>query len=274
MLIKICSIIFVVASLFFPINVFAQEVVINEIFANPEDEKDEFVELYNNSDSEVDLSNWKISDLFKSYSIADLKISGKGYLVLEKSLTKIALNNSNEKVSLIDPSDNVVDSFSYEKTIEGKSWSRAPDGTGSFSNNTEVTKGYQNVSAPTSTPTRAPTPTKARTPTKTPKPTRAPTPIKASVISKTNGVFVSDNNLSNESIDKKESLNILSTPTSLAKVAGATDSKEIESNLDDEDNKSNPAYLYSLVTGLGMIILACVILLYRKFKVKNEEEDF
>lgn len=129
-------------------SVFAADVVINEAFANPENEDNEFIELYNTSDSEIDLSSWKITDKVKSYPITDQKIAGKGFLVLKKSTTTLQLNNTDEEIKLKNSSDQDIDTFSYSDTISNKSWSRVPDGTGSFVNNTNVTEGTANSAPP------------------------------------------------------------------------------------------------------------------------------
>lgn len=251
---------------------FAQTVVLNEIFANPENEDDEFVELFNNSDSEVDLRDWKITDLVKSYSITDSKISPKSFIVFEKSTTSIALNNSSETVSLIDNLGNTIDSFSYEETIESTSWSRVPDGTGSFSNNTSVTKGSNNAIPPT------PTPLPTATPTKTPTPTRTPTPVKSIELSKKaedeDGFTIAQQGerpTPTEKIQKTRTMN----PTLHQSVSGVSDVDEgtdVVSNSENK-NKKAPTYLYSFTTGLGMLVLGCGILLYKKFKARKEDID-
>ncbi len=254
-----------------PVRTYASEIVINEIFANPEDEKEEFIELYNKSESEVDLSGWKISDLAKDYIIIDLKISGNGFLVLEKGLTGIALNNSDEDVSLTDQSDNIVDSYSYKDTIENKSWSRVPDGEGEFFDNTDMSKGASNFSAPTLTPTASPTPTKTPKPTKAPTATRSPTGTRDVKVpterpyDKEDGVLLQDT--------KETHIDIISTPRNQV-VAGVHDEEEKERVDTEKVNKSTPTYLYSITTGVGMLMLACAIILYRRFKAKNDEEDF
>lgn len=256
---------------------FAQMVVLNEIFANPENEDDEFVELFNNSDSELDLKDWKITDLVKSYNITDSKISPKSFIVFEKSTTSIVLNNSSETVSLIDNLGNTIDSFSYEETIESTSWSRFPDGTGSFFNNTNVTKGTSNSSPPTPTPTITPTPTKIPTPTKAPSPTKVPTSAKTPTPLISPHTDLSDESFLNGEMDSiisptrtvsKKKINV--NPTLNKDVAGISDD---DINGEPSVEKTTPNYLYSVTTGLGMIILGCGILLYKKFKSRKEEID-
>jgi len=256
-------------------------VVLNEIFSNPENENDEFIELYNNSDTEIDLSNWKVSDLVKSFTISDLKISAKSFLVLDKTLTGLALNNSDEQVLLIDSANTEVDKFSYETTVEGKSWSRNPDGDGGFVNNTDITKGTQNVSAPTPTPTSSPTPTNTPKPTKEPTPTKVPTVTKSPTVTKIPEITTKENlNLVSPTAKSKKENNKLKKnlasnykPTG-SSVAGVSTGKNTNEIAKSDAKEGSPAYLYSVTTGLGMLILGFGIIAYKRFKNKNEEDDF
>lgn len=257
--------------LFFPSLSFASDIVINEIFANPENEDDEFLELYNNTDSEINLSGWIFSDLVKNYTIADAKISPKGFLVLEKSLTGIALNNSSEKVSLIDSNGNQVDSFSYESTTENTSLSRSPDGAGDFNNGTNVTKGTNNASAPTPTPTPTTKPTKPPSPTKEPTLTKTPTPAKSYNLESSPDLKEKENDIKKVILKPTSPKNNF-LAGSKTEVKGENDDKRTENPVTASDEK--PFYLYSITTGVGMLLLGCAILLLRRFREKKEEDDF
>ena len=266
--------------LVFPSSAIASDVVLNEIFANPLNEDDEFIELYNNSDSEIDLSGWSVADLVKIYSIVDLKISPKSFLTLDKSLTGIALNNSNETVKLLDKDGIILDSYSYESTIEDKSFSRITDGVGEFSNGVNTTKNSPNAPAPTPTPTETPKPTKIPTATKAPSATKVPTITKQMSIATSQ---VADEDLYEEKNSRavtklpSTSVSIKNNPTvgssSRQSVKGVSD-EVVEDKESSSVGNDSESYLYSLTTGIGMLILACGILLYRKFKVRKEEDDF
>ncbi len=257
---------FIVYFLLLPVKSFAQSVVINEIFANPENEDDEFVELYNISDEERDISSWEVSDLAKSYIIPEGKISGKGFFLLEKNLTGIALNNSSETITIKDNSGNIIQEFSYEETIEEKSWARVPDGTGEFVNNSSPTKLSANLHPPTNTPK----PTYTPKPIATPKPTKKITPMRSPT--QINTIDTSRLATGKPSLTKKPSR--VSTSSSIAQnVQGVSRTDKKEDMVEIPQDKTSPAYLYSLITGFGMLILACAILLFRKFK-RNDEEDF
>lgn len=157
------------------------QVVLNEIFANPVDENDELIELYNHSDQSQTVSGYSVSDKVKSYTFSEATISAKSFLVLLKIDSQIALNNSGEEtVTLKDADGNAVDIFTYDGTVEGKSFSRVPDGTGSWLNETEVTRGTANKAPPS--PSLSPTTTSSSSSNEsssTPSPTPTPSPINA-----------------------------------------------------------------------------------------------
>ncbi len=105
-------------------------VVLNEILPSPEgaDEENEWIELYNTNNFEVDLSGWKIKDkdgLITSYSLLEnTKISAYGYLVLKRPNTKITLNNTTDGLTLYWPNDEIVDSMTYEKAPQKQSYNK------------------------------------------------------------------------------------------------------------------------------------------------------
>lgn len=156
------------------------QVVINEILANPEGSEDgEYIELFNSGES-VDLEGYTLSDKVKEYEITGTVLDSGAYLTLYQTETSLKLNNSgDEEVSLKDSGGTTIDSMTYGVTTEGKSWSRIPNGTGSFVNGTELSPSSENIALPTNTPTPSPTstpeptnvPTATNTPTTTPVPT-------------------------------------------------------------------------------------------------------
>lgn len=109
----------------YPINVF-----INEILPSPEgaDEKDEWIELFNQNNFEIDLSGWKIKDLAGkciTYVFPEeTKIIPQGFLILRRPLTKIVLNNDADVVSLIQPDGQIADSVSYEAALLNQSYNK------------------------------------------------------------------------------------------------------------------------------------------------------
>lgn len=103
-----------------------EKVYLNEIFPNPENEEDEFIEIYNSDEKGIDLSGWILRDSSKTgeYVIPDGTLIGAGvYFVIYKKDYKFALNNSgSEIVNLLDPNEKEVSDVSYEKAKENVSY--------------------------------------------------------------------------------------------------------------------------------------------------------
>jgi len=110
--------------------IYPSGIFINEILPSPQgpDEKEEWIEIYNQNDFEVDLSGWQITDTAgktTTYAFSEgMKISPRGFLVLWRPETKITLNNDGDELKLIQPNGNVADNVSYAKAPQGQSYSR------------------------------------------------------------------------------------------------------------------------------------------------------
>lgn len=105
----------------------AENVYLNEIFPNPKKDSDEeYVEIVNGESGPVDLYGWVIRDGSKSgkYTFKEhMEIRSGECLVVYKSQSKIALNNSAESVSLYNPKGKITSSVSYEKSRKNSSYS-------------------------------------------------------------------------------------------------------------------------------------------------------
>jgi hypothetical protein len=146
------------------------DVVINEVLADPSgnENTDEFVELFNKGTDPVVITNWSISDTIgstKTYSFPDTTIAPGQYVVVTSAITGISLNNTGDGVVLKKSDGTQIDLMSYDSSKEDRSWSRIPNGTGSFVNNTAKTSGTVNEAPPSSTPTNSPSPQPTNTPT-------------------------------------------------------------------------------------------------------------
>lgn len=123
-------------------------IVINELLANPggfdtnndgsaDNVDDEFLELVNLDSAAVTLEGWSLSDAITTRHIfgsGDI-ISGFGFVSvfgLDASSGRLGLNNSGDTLTLWSADGVVVDIFAYSSSEAGISWSRNPDGTGSF----------------------------------------------------------------------------------------------------------------------------------------------
>lgn len=94
-------------------------ILITEIYPTPEENEIEWLELFNNSEEEIELDSWKISDLSNSVVLKNLILSPYEYLELSEELSGITLNNSGDTISLVDPNGELVHEFAYEKTSAG-----------------------------------------------------------------------------------------------------------------------------------------------------------
>ncbi|MBU1132301.1 lamin tail domain-containing protein [Patescibacteria group bacterium] len=111
----------------------SDKIRINELLANPAgDDGSEWIELYNFGDADIDLLGWTLDDSAGGSSPflieESLIIKAKDYLLLPRSLTQLALNNTSDSAVLIDPEDNIVSSFDYSRTKESKSWAFFEEG--------------------------------------------------------------------------------------------------------------------------------------------------
>jgi hypothetical protein len=150
---------------------------ITEFMANP-DSGNEWVELYNNNDSEVNLYGWYIDDLAnggRSPQSISGTIPAKSYK--QYFLDGYFLDNDGDDVRLLDGGQNEKDKKSYTSSTKGKSWSK--DSSGNWCE-TDPTPGSANPACPTAASTATPTPKVTGSITPTPKlsptPSLKPTP--------------------------------------------------------------------------------------------------
>lgn len=109
---------------------------INELFIDPaspkSDDKDEFIELYNQSDVAVNLTGLKLqcgSNFHDSYTLPSTTIPAGGYLAFYSAVTKLALTNSGGAARLVSSGGLVLDqSAHYATAPAGQSWSSFDDG--------------------------------------------------------------------------------------------------------------------------------------------------
>lgn len=130
---------------------YSDRIVISEIYPNPfgRDNREgnyEWVELYNNSNEDVNLKGWRIDDILKKGSRAyiikeDRIIQARGFAIFENVQTKIMFNNSGDEVNVLCPDGEVVDSLRYEKANEGVSYNWTPN---SWKWSNKITPGNNN----------------------------------------------------------------------------------------------------------------------------------
>ena len=103
-------------------------ILINEFIPNPSgsDAENEWIELYNDSDIDLNLKDWFLEDASgKKYIFDSEKINQKDYLILSSKDTKISLNNNGETLKIFSPNKELAFQISYEGTAkEGFSFAR------------------------------------------------------------------------------------------------------------------------------------------------------
>lgn len=108
----------------------SSEIYISELLPNPhgEDAKEEWIELYNASFQSVNLGNWVLDDNEKGskpYTLPDDKIiPAKGYLTIDRTESKLSLDNRGDQVRLFNFEEELQDEVLYEKAKESLSFSK------------------------------------------------------------------------------------------------------------------------------------------------------
>jgi hypothetical protein len=103
-------------------------IIFSEILPSPEgkDDEEEWVEIQNKNNFEVDLSGWQISDTVGSPTTyvfpKETKIKPKGFLVILRPENKIVLNNSGDGLKLSQPNGKILDQVNYQSAPKGKSY--------------------------------------------------------------------------------------------------------------------------------------------------------
>jgi len=124
------------------------DIYINEFESNtPGNPDEEWVELYNDENFEVNIGGWEIYDGLASETLRhtvplDTFIAGKGFYVADVS----GLNNSGEFIILKGPNGTIFDETPElaDGDDDDNTWSRFPDGVGNFTFQGS-TKGFTNV---------------------------------------------------------------------------------------------------------------------------------
>ncbi len=129
-------------------------VLMNEVFSRGTATEPDWIELYNNSDSEIDISGYKIYDSGARGGTKDKKgfpsgaiIPAKGFYVIVtdgSEASDFGLSNNGEAVWLENESGALIDSLSFPPLAAGETYARIPDGSPNWKIVTEYTKGTSN----------------------------------------------------------------------------------------------------------------------------------
>lgn len=113
---------------------FSSKIFINEALPNPigEDTDKEFIELKSEETRNINLFGWALDDGLGGSAPYHFKeedsISSGKIIVFFRSKTKIALNNDEDVIRLMDPNEKIVSLVSYKpKVVEGQSYNKTPD---------------------------------------------------------------------------------------------------------------------------------------------------
>lgn len=127
------------------------KIVISELFPNPADDEDEeFIELYNEGEEDVDLVGWQVGDEKRTYIISiedfyDTSVPSKGFFVIPRTVSKIALNNTGfEQVRLLTPDGKIRHEVAYENSVK-EEYTYSRNERGVFSWTSVPTPGKENI---------------------------------------------------------------------------------------------------------------------------------
>lgn len=283
-----------ILSLLFAFYLFAHTPVLAKIYINEFSSAtttDDWVEFYNDGDTTIDLSIYKIIDTKGNIKNLEGSIPGKGFAILDWS-NRIDKAGDTLKL-IINNTDNLIEdqvSFGVEGPENAApttphTLGRKPDGGGSFILLSQDSKGSTNdnsveapppTSTPTSTPTKTPAPTRTPTPTKVPTPTKAPTPMKSVPTSTRStslptAIPTSTSSVLGSSIKKASpTQNVDKRPIPTA-ILGAKDedtkkeNKVLVKNASVE-KVSPPIFIYLMFVGGAICMAICGILIYQNRK--------
>lgn len=131
-------------------NIFANTVVINEFLADndttqadPHGEYDDWIELYNNTDSTIYLANYYLTDDstdLTQWVFPDTFIEANDYLIIwadedsgQNGLhANFKISKSGELIYLLDNNQTIIDEIIFGQQAQDISFGRYPNGTGSF----------------------------------------------------------------------------------------------------------------------------------------------
>lgn len=141
-------------------NITPSLIYMNEVFSRGTTEDPDWIEIYNGSSAEVNLSGYKIYDSGgntgtkpKKEFPAGTVIPANGFFVIvtdDDDPSGFGLSSGGEEIWLEDAEGNIVDNFIFPAMTEVTySYGRQPDGTANFFIFTEITKGSSNNNAGT-----------------------------------------------------------------------------------------------------------------------------
>lgn len=134
-------------------------VLMNEIFSKGVDPDLDWIEIFNGSTVEVDLSGYKIYDSGgqagtkpkKEFPAGTVIPAGGFYVIVvdDADASGFGLSSNGEQVWLEKADGTIIDDITFPAMVDGQSYGRKPDGSANFFIFTEITRGTSNNNATT-----------------------------------------------------------------------------------------------------------------------------
>lgn len=209
------------------------EPILNEFVPQPQTGGNEWVEIKNKGDGPIDLSGWKVDDQEGGSSPQTIdngiKVPAGGFFVVTFQNPK--LNDLTDSVRLLKPDNSVVESYTYNQTIRGQSWSKDSSGNWFLTDHTTPNaENYVPVVSTTSTNTQ---------PAKT---------------------------VSNQTNSSQTENSLTNTENKLPQVLATSSAKIATVSASFEKNKSNTVALPLIILGILSLVGAGGFLIKKKMK--------
>lgn len=176
---KSVSVIFVTIFLFLTsLQKIQAQLIITEVYPAPLETESEWIEVFNQSDTAVQLNGFQLYDQYSSPSLlhtfSNELLEPNHYTVITLSATK--LNNTQDEVKLFDTQGIQLDSLAYSSAQSQMSFSKTLTHDGIYSSVISLTQPTRNGASIFTTPQPTPIPTSTPTPQATSAPTATVTP--------------------------------------------------------------------------------------------------
>lgn len=267
----ICLPLFVILIIFLPKTSFADSgVIINEITPAPSSGSD-WVELYNSSDSDVDISSWVLDDEGTS---SDMLVIPQNTILAQKSAKLFFVSNRLNKdgdTVYLKNQQSEVDRYQYTSTETDISFARFPDGSSIWATCAPSPEAANaNCQIPPSPSPEIIAQSPSSQPASSPATSNQKASLKASPMPSPLKSAISSNSPKPQVLGQKQQ----SSPQILSE-SKASPSPVTQSQI-DQNQSPNKIKLAALFTGSGLAIIGAATgsyLWYHKKKYKDKQID-
>lgn len=111
-----------------------KNIIISEVYPSPSSGQEEFLELQNISEGEINLKSWTIKIGSHNQKVSDdvLLAPGEFYAIYQNNLGA-RLRNAGDEVALLNPQGEIIDSVVYPAAKAGESYTKTADGSWGWS---------------------------------------------------------------------------------------------------------------------------------------------